>query len=433
MLYPFVEYQRALLAPLTVWAAGITNAWIDPDSPFSHLPGAPCLAAGCDLFYRLAVTCGKPAFGITAVEHDGRTIPVTEQVALEGPFCRLLRFARDLAASGATAGQEPQAVVLVCAPLAGHHAVLLREVVETLLPAHDVYVTDWTDARHVPVAEGPFHLDDDVYQLQAFIRHIGTRHLHVLAVCQATVPALAAISLLATAGEPVPVSLILMGGPIDARRSPTAIDRLAARQPLAWFQQNLIHAVPPPYPGAGRRVYPGFLQHAGLVAANPDRLVGSHWDCFIDLLRGDIGRAEAHRRVCDEYNAVLDMPAEFYLDTIQAVFQEFRLARGHWSVRGRPVRPQDIHATALLTIEGELDDISGRGQTHAAHDLCPGIDARDRRHVMVRQCGHYDLFSGPHWRTEVYPAIHDLIRQYAFDGASRVEPVGGRWMERNAN
>jgi poly(3-hydroxybutyrate) depolymerase len=234
----------------------------------------------------------------------------------------------------------------------------------------------------------------------------------VLAICQATVPALAAISLLASAGEPTPQTLILMGGPIDARRSPTAVDTLAARRPLAWFQQNLIHAVPESYPGAGRKVYPRFLQFAGLVAAHPDRLVGSHWDYYLDLVRGDVARAEAHRRACDAYNAVLDIAAEYYLDTVQIVFQEFRLACGNWRVRGQPVRPQDIHTTALLTIEGERDDIAGRGQTQAAHDLCQGLAARHKRHVTARQCDHYDLFSGPHWSTEIYPIVRDLIRQY---------------------
>lgn len=413
MLYQFVEYQRALLKPMTVWAAEATHAFVDPDSPFNHLPGAPYFAAGYELLYRLGKADEKPEFDIKAVEQEGRTIPVVEQVILERPFCRLLRFAHDTVATRGVAGQAQRPAVLVCAPLAGHHAVLLREVVETLLPDHEVYVTDWIDARRVPVADGPFHLDDYVAQVEAFIRHIGAEHLHVVAICQATVPALAAISLLASAGEPTPQSLVLMGGPIDARRSPTAVDNLAARRPLAWFQQNLIHAVPDPYPGAGRKVYPSFLQYAALVAAHPGRLVGSHRDYYLDFIRGDVERAAGHRRVCDEYNAVLDMAAEFYLDTIQIVFHEFRLARGTWSVRGQPVRPQDIHTTALLTIEGELDDISGRGQTQAAHDLCQGISARHKRHVTARQCGHYDLFSGPHWRTEIYPIVRDLIRQYA--------------------
>jgi len=413
MLYQIVEYQRALLAPWAACAAEVTNALVGHDSPFAHFPGAQCMAAASGLLWTLAKAYPKPAFGVSSVNLDGRVIPVIEEVALEGPFCRLRHFFHDTVEKRVTTGPHERPVVLVCAPLAGHHAVLLHEVVESLLPDHDVYLTDWNDARRVPLAEGPFHLDDDVLQLRAFIRHIGAHDLHVLAVCQATVPALATVSLLASAGEPAPKSLILMGGPIDARRSPTAIDRLATCHPLAWFQHNLIHPVPEQYPGAGRKVYPGFLQHAGLVAAHPDRLVGRHWDYYVDLLRGDVDSARAHQRDCDVYNAVLDIPAEFYLDTIQTVFQEFRLARGRWRVADQLVRPQDIHGTALLTIEGETDDISGRGQTHAAHDLCRGVAARYRRQLTLRACGHYELFSGPHWRTEAYPAIHDLIRNHA--------------------
>ncbi|WP_454743852.1 polyhydroxyalkanoate depolymerase [Cupriavidus necator] len=411
MLYRFVDFQRALLQPLTMWAAGAAHAFVDADSPLACLPGAPYIAAGYELLYRFGKAYEKPEFNIKAVEQEGRTIPVVEQVLLDRPFCRLLRFAPEAATVAGVAGRKERPVVLLCAPLAGHHAVMLRETVTTLLPDHDVYVTDWIDARRVPLADGPFGLDEDVAQVQACIRQIGTDRLHVLAICQATVPALAAISLLASADEPTPQSLILMGGPIDARRSPTAVNQLAARRPLAWFQQNLIHAVPDPYPGAGRKVYPSFLQYAGLVAAN--RLPTAHWDYYLALVRGDVARAEAHRRVCDAYDAVLDMAAEFYLDTVQIVFQEFRLALGNWRVRDQPVRPQDIHTTALLTIEGELDDIAGRGQTQAAHDLCQGIAACHKRHITVRRCGHYDLFSGPHWRSEIYPIVRDQIRQYA--------------------
>ncbi|KJK10235.1 esterase [Burkholderiaceae bacterium 16] len=408
MLYKFIEYQRSLIEPWTAWAAQATNAFTDPGSPFAHVPGASCYAAGYEYLYRLGKTYGKPAFGVTAFDADGRVLAVDEQVVLERPFCRLLRFAHEAAAA-----PERRPAVLVCAPLAGHHAVLLREVVEMLLPAHEVYVTDWRDARHVPAAEGPFRLDDCVGEIQAFIRHIGGQRLHVLAVCQATVPALAATSLLASAGEPVPRSLVLMGGPIDARRNPTAVDRLAARQPLAWFESNLICTVPARYPGAGRRVYPSFLQHAGLVMAHPARMVGAQWDYYLDLVHGDAEHAPAHRRICDEYNSVLDIAAEFYLDTIRIVFQEFRLARGNWSVQGHAVRPRDIRDIGLLTVEGGRDDISGRGQTHAAQDLCSGLAPNHRRQLTAAQCGHYELFSGQLWRTEVYPVVRDLIREYA--------------------
>ncbi len=413
MLYQFMECQRALFAPFAAWAASAANAFADRSSPLSQVPGAPLFAAGYEMLYRFGKPSDKPMFGIAAVRHNGRVIPVVEQVVLERPFCRLLRFAPDPVALGA-AERQPRPAVLVCAPLAGHHAVMLREVVEVLLPEHIVYVTDWTDARCVPLAEGPFHLDDYVTELQAFIRQIGASEaLHVLAICQATVPALAAISLLASADEPTPRSLILMGGPIDASRSPTSVGRLATNHSLAWFQQNLICTVPNHYAGAGRKVYPNFLQLAGLVAAQPGVLMASHRNYYLELVRGDYQHAEAHRRVCDAYSAVLDMAAEFYLDTIQIVFQDFRLARGNWFIQGKPVRPQDIRTTALLTIEGEDDAISGNGQTQAAHGLCRGIAACDKRHVTARRCGHYDLFCGPRWHSEIYPGIRALTRQDA--------------------
>lgn len=417
MLYPLVEYQRLLLAPWTAWAEAVANTFFLPDSTLARLPGEAYLAAGLDMLYRFGKGYEKPAFDITTVALDDRHVPVVEQVALECPFCNLLRFAPDAPAIDAAPEQWP--LVLVCAPLAGHHAVLLRDVVESLLPTHIVYVTDWKDARRVPAVEGPFCLDDYVTDVQAFIRHIGAERLHVLAICQATVPTLAAISLLASAGEPTPRSLTLMAGPVDARRNPTSVNRLATRRPLAWFQRNLIHAVPEPYPGAGRKVYPSYLQLAGLVAAHPEWLLDAHSDYYSDLMRGDTRRAKSSRRRCEDYNAVLDLAAEFYLDTIRIVFQEFRLALGKWYVRDQHVRPQDIRRTALLTIEGELDDISGRGQTCAAHGLCQGVPMPWKRHVTVRQCSHYDLFSGTRWRNEVFPSIRQLIRQCTDERASR--------------
>ncbi|MGX6566666.1 polyhydroxyalkanoate depolymerase [Cupriavidus necator] len=406
---PIIEYQHAMLAPWATWVGAVANTWMVPGNPWFALPVASCVTAGWEMLSRSGLAYETPAFGVTVVDTEGRTVPVVEQLVLERPFCRLLRFATETA-GGCVAAAVQRPVVLVCAPLAGHRAVLLRELIETLMPDHMVYVTDWKDARQVPVRKGPFSLEDCVGEVLAAIRHIGADDLHVLGICQAAVPALAAVSLLASAGETTPRSLVLMGGPIDARRSPTAVGRLAAGRPLAWFARNLIHVVPPPYAGAGRDVYPSFLQLAGLVAAHPDRLIRPHLDYYLDLARGDIKHAEAHRRQCDEYSAVIDLAAEFYLDTIRIVFQEFRLAVGDWDVQGQPVRPQDIHTTALLTIEGEWDDISGRGQTQAAHDLCPGIPAFHKRHFTARQCGHYDLFSGRRWRTEIFPYIHDLIR-----------------------
>ncbi|KAG0162953.1 hypothetical protein DFQ30_000970 [Apophysomyces sp. BC1015] len=296
----------------------------------------------------------------------------------------------------------------------------LRSVVRASLDAaarhdHKVYITDWIDARRVPFEDGAFHLDDYVEYIQAFIRHIGAKNLHVISVCQPTVPVLAAISLMASRGEDTPRTMTMMGGPIDARKSPTSVNSLATRHSYQWFEDNMIYTVPSNYPGVGRKVYPGFLQHAGFVAMNPERHLKSHWAFFEDLLRGDEDDADTHRRFYDEYNAVQDMAAEYYLETIRIVFQEFRLAEGTWVVNGEPVRPRDITNTALFTIEGELDDISGCGQTRAAHTLCAGIAKASRRHFTAETCGHYGIFSGRRWRTIIYPQIREFIYEHDRD------------------
>ncbi|HEY4555420.1 MAG TPA: polyhydroxyalkanoate depolymerase, partial [Lysobacter sp.] len=249
--------------------------------------------------------------------------------------------------------------------------------------------------------------------VQEFIRHIGAEKLHVISVCQPTVPVLAAVSLMAGRGETTPRSLVMMGGPIDTRQSPTQVNDLAVQKPLWWFEHNLIHHVPANYPGRGRRVYPGFLQHTGFVAMNPERHFQSHWDFYEHLVKGDLEDAASHRRFYDEYNAVLDMPAEYYLDTVRIVFQQHLLPRGEWDVRGERVRPGAIRDTALLTIEGELDDISGQGQTRAAHRPCTGIDEARRQHLTVEGAGHYGIFSGRRWRTQVYPQVRDFIARHA--------------------
>jgi len=283
--------------------------------------------------------------------------------------------------------------------------------VRALLPEHEVWITDWVDARMVPLSAGAFHLDDYVGYVQDWIRLLSP-DLHVVSVCQPTVPVLAAISLLAANGGPAPRSMTMMGGPIDARRSPTAVNNLARRKPYSWFEQNLIHRVPPKYPGYMRRVYPGFLQHLGFVAMNPDRHVIAHWDYYHRLLQGDGESAGAHRRFYDEYNAVLDMPAEYYLDTVKAVFQDYALPKGQMRVRGELVRPQAIRDSALLTIEGELDDISGNGQTEAAHALCLNIPRERRQHYVAPGVGHYGIFSGRRWREMVFPKVRDFISSY---------------------
>jgi poly(3-hydroxybutyrate) depolymerase len=263
------------------------------------------------------------------------------------------------------------------------------------------------------LSEGPFHLHDYVYYVQDFIRKLGP-DLHVISVCQPTVPVLAAISLMATAKDPkLPRTMTMMGGPIDPRRSPTEVNDLATNKPYSWFENTVIYNVPPNYPGHGRKVYPGFLQHAGFVAMNPRRHAKSHWDFYMHLRAGDNESAEEHRKFYDEYNAVLDMPAEYYLETIRTVFQEFRLPLGTWEVEGKPVRPQDIKSVALFTIEGELDDISGSGQTQAAQDLCSGIPKSMKRHLTAPKCGHYGIFSGRRWRELICPQITEFIKEYS--------------------
>jgi poly(3-hydroxybutyrate) depolymerase len=411
MLYQWYETQRAMLAPFAEFASASSKLYSHPLSPFNHLPMSQRVSAGFDLVHRLAKEYEKPRFDINSVEVNGVQVAVQEQVHLEMPFCRLLRFKRFTDESRALQRMHDQPKVLVVAPLSGHHATLLRDTVRSLLADHKVYITDWTDARMVPADAGPFHLSDYVKYIQAFIRHLGT-DINVISVCQPTVPVLAAVSLMASAGEPTPPTLTMMGGPIDARKSPTAVNNLAMNKSAEWFEHNVIYRVPQNYPGAGRRVYPGFMQHSGFVAMNPDRHMSSHYDYFLDLVRGDEASAEEHREFYDEYNAVLDMPAEYYLDTIRTVFQEFALVNGTWHIDRQLVRPQDIKRSALLTVEGELDDISGAGQTEAAHGLCSGIVGKRKFHYTVPKAGHYGIFAGRRWRDLVYPRVRDFIAEH---------------------
>jgi poly(3-hydroxybutyrate) depolymerase len=409
VLYQLHEFNRAWFSPVTQFARAGVSMFSAPGSWLAQLPGAAGVAAGYELIYRIGKSYEKPTFGIHTVEAHGAQVAVVERTALARPFCRLQRFERHSDQPEVTAALERDPVVLVVAPLSGHHATLLRDTVRTLLASHTVYVTDWIDAREVPLAEGPFTLDDYVDMMGAFIGHIGAERLHVMAVCQPTVPVLAAVALMAARDGTEPRSLILMGGPVDARFSPTVVNDLARTKSLSWFEAHLIHRVPASYPGRGRRVFPGFLQHANFIAMNPVRHVQSHWDFYQDLVRGDLSDAEEHRRFYDEYNAVLDMPAEYYLDCISTVFQQHLLPRGLWRIHDQRVAPEAITKAALLTIEGELDDISGIGQTRAAHDLCRGVAAERKRHLNVAGAGHYGIFSGRRWREIVYPQVRSFI------------------------
>jgi poly(3-hydroxybutyrate) depolymerase len=394
VLYSLYEAQHLALAPAR-FMAELSRGWFGhPFSPWAYAPFARRLAASSDLFLRVTQRYEKPAWNIEA----------DLEIALDRPFCKLVHFN-----TGRTKGRK----VLIVAPLSGHHATLLRDTVRALLPENDVWISDWVDARMVPLSEGPFHLADYVDYVRDWIRLLGP-DVHVMSVCQPTVPVLAAISLLASNDEAhVPLTMTMMGGPIDARRSPTAVNNLATRKPYSWFEQNVIHRVPQKYPGFMRRVYPGFLQHLGFVAMNPDRHLSAHWDYFNHLMQGDGDSADAHRRFYDEYNAVLDMPAEYYLDTVKTVFQDFALPKGRMFVRDELVRPQAIRKTALLTIEGELDDISGHGQTESAHSLCLNIPATRREHFKAPGVGHYGIFSGRRWREIVYPKVREFINRFS--------------------
>jgi poly(3-hydroxybutyrate) depolymerase len=395
MLYSLYEAQHLALVPMR-YLAELSRGWFGhPFSPFAYSPFSRRLAASSELFLRLTQRYEKPAWRIDGVEIE---------VALDKPFCKLIHFKQ----------AEPRKhKVLIVAPLSGHHATLLRDTVRALLPEHDVWITDWVDARMVPLTAGPFHLADYVDYVCEWIRLLSP-DLHVISVCQPTVPVLAAISLMASRSEPQrPLTMTMMGGPIDARKSPTAVNNLAMRKPYSWFEHHVIHRVPEKYPGYMRRVYPGFLQHLGFVAMNPDRHVSAHWDYFHHLMQGDGESAESHRRFYNEYNAVLDMPAEYYLDTVKTVFQECALPKGRMFVRDELVRPQAIRETALLTVEGELDDISGNGQTEAAHLLCLNIPRERREHFLAPEVGHYGIFSGRRWREVIYPRVRAFIRRHS--------------------
>ena len=408
MLYQMHEMNRTLLSPLIQWAEASSKLFTNPVSPFAHTPFAQRIAAGYELMFRLGKDYEKPTFGITSVDIDGQRVSVIEEIELDKPFCKLLHFRKE----SRNSKQTKQPKILLVAPLSGHHATLLRDTVNTLLPEHDVYITDWTDARMVALEHGAFHLHDYVYYVQDFIRHLGP-NLNVISVCQPTVPVLAAISLMASNKEPnLPKTMVMMGGPIDPRKTPTQVNDLATNKPFSWFENNVIYSVPPNYPGYGRRVYPGFLQHAGFVAMNPKRHAQSHWEFYLHLREGDNESAEEHRKFYDEYNAVLDMPAEYYLETIKTVFQDHALPLGTWEVEGQLVRPQDIKDVALLTIEGELDDISGLGQTRAAHELCAHIPKEMKQHFTAPKCGHYGIFSGRRWREVIAPKIGEFIRAH---------------------
>ena len=419
MLYKLYEAQRTLMEPFVDFAQAAAKLYGNTQTPLGQNPLAQRVAAGYSLIYRLGKDYEKPSFDIKTIESDGVEIAIHERIEMDKPFCELRRFKRfsdDVATLDKLKGQP---AVLLVAPLSGHYATLLRDTVKTMLKDHKVYITDWKNARTVPMSDGEFHLDDYVNYVQEFIGHLQQKYgnCHVISVCQPTVPVFAAISLMASRGETTPLTMTMMGGPIDARLSPTSVNNLATTKPYEWFENNVIYKVPSNFAGVGRRVYPGFLQHTGFVAMNPDRHATSHFDYFKDLLKGDDAGAEAHRKFYDEYNAVLDMDADYYLETISTVFQDFKLVNGTWDVKSvtgklERVKPADIKTTAVMTVEGELDDISGSGQTRAALDMCSGVPASQKTHFEAMGAGHYGIFSGRRWREGVYPAVKSFILKH---------------------
>lgn len=419
MLYKIYESQRALMEPFVDFAQAAAKLYAGSSSPIGKTPLSQRVSAGYSLLYRLGKDYEKPAFDIPRIDASGVHMVIDERVEIDKPFCELRRFKRFTDDPATLTLLKGQPAVLVVAPLSGHYATLLRDTVKTMLKDHKVYITDWKNARNVPLSEGAFHLDDYVNYVQEFIRHLQGKYgnCHVISVCQPTVPVFAAISLMASRGETTPLSMIMMGGPIDARLSPTSVNNLATTKPYEWFENNVIYPVPASFPGKGRKVYPGFLQHTGFVAMNPDRHATSHYDYFKDLIKGDDASTEAHRKFYDEYNAVLDMDADYYLETIKTVFQEFKLVNGTWDVKSADgalerVVPGDIKTTAVLTVEGELDDISGSGQTRAALEMCTGVPDSQKKHLEAEGAGHYGIFSGRRWREIVYPAVKAFILEH---------------------
>ncbi|HCO43100.1 MAG TPA: polyhydroxyalkanoate depolymerase [Gammaproteobacteria bacterium] len=402
MLYHMREIAHASLAPARA-AADLTGRILrHPANPWRDLAPARWLAAGCEVFDNVTARYDKPEFDLHSTVIDGREVPVVEEVIQREPFCDLLHFRRLARRS------DPR--LLVVAPMSGHYATLLRDTVRALMPSHDVFVTDWLDAAMVPLADGGFDLDDYIDYVIDFIHTLGP-DTHVLAVCQPAVPVLAAVSLMASRQDPLaPRSMTLIGGPIDTRRSPTVPNDLATTNPLSWFEKNLLATVPATYPGFGRRVYPGFLQLSGFISMNIQRHVDAHQEFFNHLVEGDGDSAEQHRAFYREYLAVMDTSAEFYLQTIRTVFQEHALPQGAMHHRGEKVDPGAIKHTALLTVEGGKDDISGLGQTEAAQDLCTGLSTARKLHYVQPEVGHYGTFSGRRWREQIVPVISEFIR-----------------------
>ena len=405
MLYDAYEVQRSFLAGASK-LAGMGAGWLsNPANPWSYASASPLIAASLEVFSHASAPRGKPEFGLKSTMVDGEEVAVREEVVLRKPFGQLKRFVR--------AGVESGPRLLIVAPMSGHYATLLRGTVERMLPGHDVYITDWRDAKLVPASDGSFDLDDYIDYLIEFLEVIGERtgeRPHMLAVCQPSVPAFAATALMnADKHRYRPKTLTMMGGPVDTRKAPTAINTLATQRPLSWFKNNVVATVPAIYPASGRKVYPGFLQLAGFMAMNLGDHLTSHWEMFKHLVVGDDESAEASRAFYDEYRSVCDMTAEFYLQTIDVVFQRHLLPKGEFEHRGVRIDPAAMKDVALLAIEGERDDISGIGQTRAALDLASKLPKTRKQYLLAKGVGHYGIFNGRKWREQIAPVVEKFI------------------------
>jgi poly(3-hydroxybutyrate) depolymerase len=402
--YHFFEMAQMAMAPARALSDLTRMAFKNPINPLTYTQVGRNLAASAELFERVTRRYGKPAFDIEKTFVGGHEVAVEPEIVWLRPFCHMLHFVRDLPLDA-----PPQPRLLIVAPMSGHYATLLRGTVEQFLQTHDVYITDWVDARQVPLALGKFDLDDYidyVVEMCEHLSHAGGEPFHLLAVCQPSVPVLAAVARMEAENSPhVPASMTLKGGPIDTRRSPTAVNKLAEKRGPRWFRQNCIHVAPFPYPGMGRQVYPGFLQLSGFMAMNFDRHVSAHMDMFNHLVEGDGDSAEKHRDFYDEYLAVMDLTAEFYLQTIDTVFVHHALPKGEMMHRGELVDLKAIRRVGLMTVEGEKDDISGVGQTEAAQDLCANIPPELRLHYLQKDVGHYGVFNGSRFRKEIAPRV----------------------------
>lgn len=410
MHYHAYEMAHALVGPARM-AARATRTFLDFAMPAPVRGwGFQNLMAGLEVFDDMTRRYGKPEFGITSTQIHGLPVPIREEIVMQKTFCDLLHFDRD----EKVAGKRYDPKVLIVAPMSGHYATLLRGTVQAMLPEHNLYITDWRDARQVPLHMGRFDFEDFVDYVIEFLQFLGP-NTHVVAVCQPSVPVLAAAAVMAARGDPArPVSLTLMGGPIDTRRNPTVVNKLATKKPLSWFRDNVISQVPFPNPGCMRRVYPGFMQLTGFMTMNLERHTNAHIGLFDSLVKGDHDTVAQHRRFYDEYLAVMDLTEEFYLQTVATVFQEHLLPDGLLRHRGELVDCRAITDTALLTVEGEKDDICGLGQTEAAHDLCRSIPVDEKYHYVQHGVGHFGVFNGTRWRTEIQPRIREMIRTVQF-------------------